>query len=162
MFNIVISSQAQPGMGPKVELYGPWVTERVHEKVSMIMNDNWTNSPIYQAKRKCNAFFQGGSNRPDGEWILLEFWSDVSETEEFMAILNQQLVGVIPTALTKIAIHPSRIDGGLLTLTMIAEDTKCILNSGDAFSPCYFHPENNKQFMDVANLIRSFGGQLNF
>lgn len=161
MFNINITESKKPGQGPIIEMMGPWVNEYVHDTVSRLMNDNWTDSPIYQARRKCNAFFQGGSNDRNGHYIKLEFWAEESETVDFIKILNDHLSRVIPTGLIRIPIHPDRIDGGLVTLSMISEDVDCRLDAGNAFTPCYFHPENTKQYMDVVRHILSFNGQYN-
>lgn len=150
--------EKKPGRGPCIEMQGPWVTEQVWDTVSMIMSDNWTTSPVYKARSKCCAFFQGGHHDSKGEWILLEFWSKEENCAEFIELLNQKLDTVVPLQLTRIPVnlYDYKDKGSLTLCNMIAEETGCPYDWGVCGSPFWFLPEDTVTYNKVMDLIRTF------
>ncbi len=64
-----------PGKGPGINIHGDAVTPFVHGIFSTVMATNHINDPWYIVRSKAAAFFQGGHDRPDGNWVFIEFWN---------------------------------------------------------------------------------------
>ena len=87
---LVLEENNMPGNGLGVQATN--VSRSQHELISGIMGDNCMDSQAYTLRRECNAFFQGGSNDPDGGWVYLEFWSiDLTAINTFLAYVNYSL-----------------------------------------------------------------------
>jgi len=86
---IKIPVKPQPGKGPGINIYGKHVTESVHQIFSRFMRSQYYTCEYYKARQKCNAFFQGGFDAPDGEWVFIEFWG--SDWTEFRTLLKRRL-----------------------------------------------------------------------
>lgn len=145
------------GKGPGVQMYGKYVTEQVWKKVSEIMANNWTTDPVYIARRKAGAFFQGGSNTHIAEWIFLEFWN--TDYVDFMHLLNTEVVPLIARNLTEIRVnlYDYEMKGSLDMCLMVADELKCDYLSGGAGEAFVFRPENNLQHMELWKLLKDVG-----
>lgn len=141
-------------------LYGGWVSREVVKKVFEVLNDwNW------------NFTWMGG--RPDALWelgneIKIVFGAETSEIEvqKFIDVLNGVLMSVIPTGFTTIQVSPDKLPeygdrGGLDVLIEIAKETNCDVDYGSWLTPVTFKPEDNVQYTQVLNLIRTFDMQYN-
>src|SRR5690606_1806652 len=120
------------------------------------INDN--DSEIYQSRCQAGAFFQGGSNAPDGQWILLEFWQPMEKTVEFVRLINdavrQHLIKHLTTIPVNLYAYPE--PGALTLCLMIAEETKCPYDAGSWGLPFTFLPEDNITHQAVYKLLREF------
>lgn len=151
-----------PGRGPCIEMMGEWVTPAVHEVVAGLLGNNWMDSPIYQARTKAHAFFQGGYDKPDGEWILLEFWADEDSCVDFVKLLNEEINKVIDEDRVRIkVIAKSQNDKDQKELkdivALIADETKCAVGTVNqaAIDRCtaVFLPANNVEYRAVQLLV---------
>lgn len=163
-----------PGRGPCIEMVGDWVTEDVWNVVNRLMNDNWIDSPVYRASQKCHAFFQGGSSDSKGKWILLEFWAEEEQCQDFIKILNEEVNKVIKEEFTKIRLVAKTMnevdvreveEAGAL----IADETKCPMSMDEreqAINMCrvIFSPTDSVTYRAVYLLTKyTFGlRQINF
>lgn len=76
--------------GPGLYLYGNYVTPEFHEAVTALMADTYTDSPVYKARTKANAFFQGGYSEPTGKFVFIEFWShDFQNYDPFVEMVDE-------------------------------------------------------------------------
>ena len=66
---------------------GKFATPELHQFL-MGMLTNYMDDPRYEIHRKANAFFQGGSNDPDGGWFYVEFWNPAG-VEAFINYVNE-------------------------------------------------------------------------
>lgn len=124
------------GRGPCIEMVGQWVTPEVHEVVSRLMGDNWMDSPVYKARQKAHAFFQGGYDKPQGQWILLEFWTDQENCAEFLEILNTEVNKVIDPKLTEFHLYAKSnndkdIEDFEIMVELIADEAKLPVIAGN-------------------------------
>ena len=76
--------------GPGINIQGPHVTMMVWELFNYSMMANRIDCPWYKARQKASAFFQGGSDRPSGEWVFIEFWSP-TQTDDYLNLINAAL-----------------------------------------------------------------------
>lgn len=145
------------GKGLGVQMHGKYVTEMVWNKVREIMANNWTTDPVYIAKKKAGAFFQGGSNTHVGEWIFLEFWNN--DYEEFMRLLNTEVGPLIASGLTEVNVnlYDYEMKGSLDMCLMVADELKCDYWAGNPGGAFTFRPENNHQHMELQRLLRDVG-----
>lgn len=61
---------------PALEFHEHMATPELHEFIHANICTQWMDHPYYKTlKHKVNAFFQGGSDAPDGKWFLVECWS---------------------------------------------------------------------------------------
>lgn len=144
-----------PGKGKGVYIAGPYVTPQVHDAISTLMTANHLSDPFYKARTDVGAFFQGGCDKRDGEYIFLELWltRDPVKVAEFEKQLNKAVRGRIPESLTEIRIAPNT-EGAYYLFLEIAKETGCRHWGGDAFTPLYFYPEDNEQWWKVYNLCK--------
>lgn len=57
----------------------------------MLTND--MNDPIYWLKSKAHPFFQSGSGRPNGDYFMIEFWTeDIQAIQDWVSALEQEYV----------------------------------------------------------------------
>lgn len=58
---------------------------KFHQFITSIIMENRMDNPDYKARSKCCAFFQGGSNDPNGGWVLIEMLnaSNIDVAKEF-------------------------------------------------------------------------------
>ena len=124
------------------------------------------DDPRYIARTKVTAFFQGGCDKRDGQFIFLELlrsWEslDPADVAEFERLLNEAIEGKVPTCQTEIRIAPNT-QGAYYFITEISKETGCSYNSGNAFTPVYFFPENNEQWWKVYNLCKEMGLTIGF
>lgn len=163
MFQIKVQEKLLADKGPCVLLYGSYVTEKVHNVVSMLMRDNFINSHVYLARKKCNAFFQGGSENSRGKWILLEMWTkDPEKWKEFVQILEEAVNRHIIPLKTEIHADLYHMEwgggkGSLDLCVMIAEETGCRYDASGWGTPFRFKPEDNIQHYEVWKLCNEFG-----
>lgn len=66
---------------------GELATPELHQFL-MGMLTNWMDDPRYALHREAQAFFQGGSNDPDGGWFYMEFWNPVG-VKPFIDYVNE-------------------------------------------------------------------------
>lgn len=165
-FKLKVAKETLPGKGPGIYLYGPYVTPRIHDAISQFMAANRIDDPRYIARTKVTAFFQGGCDKRDGQFIFLELlrsWEslDPADVAEFERLLNEAIEGKVPTCQTEIRIAPNT-QGAYYFITEISKETGCSYNSGNAFTPVYFFPENNEQWWKVYNLCKEMGLTIGF
>lgn len=136
---IIFNERKQfPGRGPCIELVGQWVTPEVHEVVSGLLANNWMDSLIYKARTKAHAFFQGGSDKRDGQWILLEFWTTEAECQDFLEILNREVNKVIDPNLTEFHLYAKSnndkdIEDFNTTVALVADEAGLpVITGGEA------------------------------
>lgn len=84
---ITIEVKPQHMKGPGINIHGKHVTRSVHQIFSRILRSNHIHCPFYKARNKCTAFFQGGHDRPDDEWVFIEFWG--SDYLDFVQIIRK-------------------------------------------------------------------------
>lgn len=84
--------QVEPvsGHNPGIHIYGKHVTEIVHQVFAISINANHRDDPWYHARQKAGAFFQGGSDKPKGEWVFIEFWKPET-ADTYVDMINQVL-----------------------------------------------------------------------
>ncbi len=142
---------------PGLYLFGNYVTPRVHQGFKQIMMCNDIRYPEYKATRKVNAFFQGGSENPDGKFVFIEFLqTKLKNHEDFMDIVNRQIGPLIVRHTTEIKINLYEYvhKGSMTMCLMIAEETGCRYNSGGWNEPFTFQPETNVEYRKVFDLCR--------
>lgn len=81
---------AVAGKNPGIEIYGNHVTPLVHEVFSISMASNHMDDPWYHARKKANAFFQGGHGQPEGKWVFIEFWAP-EHAATYVDMINEVL-----------------------------------------------------------------------
>lgn len=151
-----------PGRGPCIQLYGDWVTEDVWNAVAAAMRDNWMDSPVYQARSKCGAFFQGGSDNPRGKWVLLEFWSSEDKCSDFVKLLeeavNKAITNIYYTTIALVSKTSNGSDVAYIELVcdMIAEQTNCPFERNAMGARVLFQPEDNVAYSKVLNFVKEF------
>lgn len=150
-----------PDRGPCVQLHGDWVTEAVWGKVAQLLRDNYIDSPVYQARTKASAFFQGGHNNSQGEWVLIEFWTSEEKCQDFLEILNKEVNTVIDADLTKILlVAKSNNDHDIKEFeeacALIAEDTGCKSTNDQPQCRLAFLPEDNLTYEKVSGHVQRF------
>jgi hypothetical protein len=69
-FHLGLSVQDTPGL----TISGPEASVELHKFIKTECLTNWMDKPGYKLTQESGAFFQGGSEHPDGEWIFIEFW----------------------------------------------------------------------------------------
>lgn len=161
---IIINPRSKfPDRGPCVQMIGEWVTPKVHAVVSRLIADNWMDSPVYKARIKAHAFFQGGYSDPNGKWILLEFWAAEEACQDFLEILNTEVNKVIDKNNTTICVtaltnNDHHIKACEELCKMLADDTESPVGTPvDAITAhCrqIFLPENNVQYGNLYLLLR--------
>lgn len=153
-----------PARGPCIEMVGDWVTEDVWNVVSRLFNDNWMTSPVYQARQKCTAFFQGGNHDSKCKWILIEFWpKEEKDCDDFIKILNEEVNKVIKEDFTKIRLVAKTMNAHHVyeveeVSKMIADETKCPMSMDEkdqALNMCrvIFSPTDNVTHRAVHLLV---------
>lgn len=152
-----------PGRGPCIEMIGDWVTPEVHDVVSQMLGANHYDDPAYQARIKAHAFFQGGYDRPDGQWILLEFWATEEACADFVKLLNERINEVIDEKYVNIMlIARSQNDKDIADfntiIEMVADETKCELAETKLAQNCgcraMFIPKDNVEYRAVSITAR--------
>jgi hypothetical protein len=156
MFELIV--EPIPGKNPGLMLDGPYVTENVWRVFNRMINSNSMTCPLYHARQRAGAFFQGGSNDPNGRFVFIEFWQ--SDYGEFVRLANQSCNnGPIISRLTEIHInlyaYPEA--GSLDLCVMIAEEANCPYDAGGWGTPFHFKPESSVSYNKVMTLVRTFG-----
>lgn len=152
-----------PGRGPCIVMDGYWVTERVHDAVYHVLNDTYMESPFYKARQGFSVFFQGGYDDPRGKFIMLEFWvKDLSQTDEFVRLLEKEINKVIVSQYEKLMVSPYNMNyndgkGSYDAISMIEKEVGCRVDWGDSMTPITFYPETNVQYDQVRSLCDLFG-----
>lgn len=82
----------QPAKNPGINIHGPQVTELVWELFRYSIAANRIDCPWYKARQEAGAFFQGGSDKPDG-WVFIEFWSP-TKSNGYVNLINRALAFV--------------------------------------------------------------------
>lgn len=72
---------------PAFEINGELATPQLHEFL-MGMLTNWMDDPRYKIHKDAQAFFQGGYDRPDDKWFLIEFWNPKG-AQAFIDYMNE-------------------------------------------------------------------------
>jgi hypothetical protein len=151
-----------PGRGPCIQMVGDWVTEEVWNVVHRLLNDNWISSPVYQARSKSGAFFQGGHSNARGKWILIEFWAEEEKCHDFIRILNEEVNKVLHEDSTMIRIvantnNTKDVENRIQVCSMIAEETGCALAPDSELfmhhCSAMFVPKNNIEYEKVHLLL---------
>jgi hypothetical protein len=86
-FHLGLSVQDTPGL----MIDGPEASVELHEFIRYTCLSNFMNQPGYKLKNDSGAFFQGGSERPDGEFIFIEFWKPKG-AQAFVDFINNNYV----------------------------------------------------------------------
>lgn len=144
--------------GPGIMLRGPIVTPSLHDMVLTMFSDKDIRSEIYKAFRGVGAFFQGGIDNRDGQYIFIELHKsdDPATIKEFERILNKYLSPFLIQPFTEIRIHPD-IEGAYYYFTEIAKECNVGYHGGSWNSPMVFFPENNQQWWKVYDLCKHMG-----
>lgn len=58
----------------QMNIHGWMASEELHDFIHNTMMTNHMDHPCYQLGKDAGHFFQGGSNDPKGQWIMIEFW----------------------------------------------------------------------------------------
>jgi len=146
-----------PARGPCIQLYGKWVTPVVWRAVNAIMKNNDISSREYKARNAVNAFFQGGFDKPDGNWVLIEFWShDEKKLAEFTRLLTAAVGVYIDHTNTHIEIHNSLLRKHDLyhRCVQIADENDCAWVERESYF--VFVPTDNVKYEKVAQALRHF------
>lgn len=69
-FHLCLSNHDTPGL----IFSGREATVELHEFMTGLLSANHIDDPRYHLRQTAGAFFQGGHQRPDGEYIYIEFW----------------------------------------------------------------------------------------
>lgn len=85
-----VEMKPQHGKGPGINIHGPHVTRLVWSLFNYSIMSNRIDCRWYQARQQAAAFFQGGSDRPDGEWLFIEFWRPDNATA-YLELINMAL-----------------------------------------------------------------------
>lgn len=162
-FQLKVCDNQLSGKGPGVILAGDMVTPQVHEAFKFVMNDNWMGSECYEARNKVSAFFQSGSENPDGRYVFIELWNtrNPEAVAEFERVLNKHVGSKIVQDFTEIRIAAST-EGVYYYFIEIAKETGCTYSAGSWTTPLYFYPENNEQWWKVYNLCRQMELEIGF
>lgn len=120
---IVAQAMTLADKGPGVYLYGNYVTPEFHDEVTMLMRDNFHGSPVYEARTRAHAFFQGGHGERTGKFVFIEFWTRESHKyDRFVDMIDEAYQKVRKPELEKIIV-PETIDN-LELADLIAEKRK--------------------------------------
>lgn len=154
--------EAFPGRGPCVQMYGDYVTEEVWNVVKSLLCDNVMSSPVYLARNKANAFFQGGHHDSRGKWVLIEFWSEEEKCQDFLKILNEEVNKVMSEYSHVICIvAPSNNEKDIRNTEeaclLIADDTGCKFERNMLNARVVFMPEDNLTYTKVYQHVQKFG-----
>jgi hypothetical protein len=151
-----------PGRGPCLQMVGDWVTEAVWNVVHRLLNDNLMSSPVYQARIKSSAFFQGGHSDPRAKFILIEFWAAEEKCQDFIRILNVEVNKIIHEDSTKIRIvantsNTKDVENRIQVCSMIAEETGCEMAPDNELfmhhCSAMFVPKSNIEYEKVHFLL---------
>lgn len=158
---IKISPEKVVGRGPCVLMYGPWVTKKVWEEVAALLAANNITTPEYTARQKASAFFQGGSDQPNGQFILIEFWAPEERTSDFMELLNKAVAGTVEEHRTQINIVLKREDAEkrkdlIETALTINVETDCTVDFNINNASVTFSPVDNVQYSRVLMLMKPY------
>lgn len=72
---------------PALEVDGEWATPALYYFLKGIFT-NWMDDPRYTMHREAGAFFQGGYDRPNDNWFLIEFLN-TRGVERFIEYVNE-------------------------------------------------------------------------
>lgn len=157
-FQIKLDPCPIPGKGPGFYLQGPYVTDSVHSKIAAVMADNRIDSKNYKARTAVSAFFQGGYDDPEGEFVFIEILPDrpSDAIEQFENILNAAVYDVIPLSLTdiKIAVNTT---GAVYFASEIAEEVGCEISLGNWGEPITLYPKDTVQWLKAMKMARDLG-----
>lgn len=147
-----------PGRGPCIEMIGDWVTPEVYYVVAHMLGANHYDDPVYKARIKAHAFFQGGYGDPHKQWILLEFWATEEACADFVKLLNERINEVIDEKYVNIMlVSRSQNDKDIkdfdTIIEMVADETKCELADIKLAQNCgcraMFIPKDNVEYRAV-------------
>lgn len=145
------------GKGPGLYLFGNYVTPQVHREFTRIMACNDMRTLEYAARNKVNAFFQGGSEDPNGKFVFIEFMKpELKGHEDFMDLINGRvgpLVGKYSLEIP-IDVYKYKYKGSLSMCVAIALETGCSYNGGGWNEPFTFQPEDNAEYRKVLELCK--------
>lgn len=136
-------------------MYGGWVSKDVCNRVEKALTARcWNFKTI------------GGRVSQLGELgneirVVFSITARETDVQEFIDYLNTILSPIIPTAFTIITVNPYSLpqygdNGGLTILAEIAKDTGCLMDAGAWMKPVTFHPEDNEQYNNVIELLKTF------
>lgn len=155
-----------PGRGRCIEMVGDWVTPEVHDVVSSMLGANRYGDPVYEARVKSGVFFQGGYDRPNEQWILLEFWATEDKCEDFVKLLNEKVNEVIDEKYVGIrlvarTISVKDLEDFYTIVEMVKDETKCELADDELAQNCscraMFIPKSNVEYRAViSNTVYAF------
>ena len=83
-FKLTLSNHDTPGL----IISGKAANQEIHAFITNLVMCNFTDDVKYKIKSDAGAFFQGGSNMPDGEYIYIEFWKP-SDAQAFVDYINE-------------------------------------------------------------------------
>lgn len=86
-FYLCLSVQDTPGL----VIRGPDASVTLHEFIRYTCLTNDTRQPGYKLTQDSGAYFQGGSERPEGEFIFIEFWKPKG-AQAFVDFVNENFV----------------------------------------------------------------------
>jgi len=70
-----------------------FATPGLYAVLRMMVDDNFITSVQYQLNRKCHPFFQSGSDNPNSDYFLIEFWVDNEEAiDEWIQKLEENYI----------------------------------------------------------------------
>lgn len=85
-FHLSLTTNDSPGL----IVTGPIATPELQEFIRGMLT-NWTSDPCYKIHTDAGAFFQGGSNDPNGGYIYIEFWKPAG-APAFVDYLNSHFI----------------------------------------------------------------------
>ena len=74
-------------MTPALEVSDEFATPALYYFLKGMLT-NWMDDPRYTIHKEAGAFFQGGYDRPDDNWFLIEFWN-TRGVERFIEYVNE-------------------------------------------------------------------------
>lgn len=83
-FKLVLSNHNTPGLIFSGSVATPELHAFLQRSLTNMMNDPW-----YKVHQEAGAFFQGGSDNPNGGWFYIEFWKP-SGAQAYVDKLNAE------------------------------------------------------------------------
>jgi hypothetical protein len=85
-FRLSLNASGTPGLS----IGGPMATPELHAFMHRMLT-NWVQDPCYAIHQAAGAFFQGGADNPNGEYIFIEFWKTAG-AQAFIDYVNEHYI----------------------------------------------------------------------